>query len=254
LVGAASICFPEVDEDDSELNTKITHDSFVPTILLRLLKMDCEDDGWQGCKAILLGGAAIPRTLIEKAKELNLPIHTTYGLTELCSQVATDGKVLPYRELMIAGDGEILVKGKTLFKGYLREGKIELPVDANGYFATGDIGRFDADGNLQITGRKDLMFISGGENIYPEQIEWALYKIDNIDQAVVVPIDDPEFGQRPVAFIRTCDRTQFDSEHLKALLREKLESFKIPVKFYPMPDAESKKLKPNRQNLLDQLT
>jgi len=91
------------------------------------------------------------------------------------------------------------------------------------------------------------MFISGGENIYPEQIERVLYNIDNVEQAIVVPIDDDEFGQLPVAFIQTCDGTQFDSEHLKAALREKLEPFKIPVKFLPMIPSET--IKPNRKLL-----
>ena len=241
IVGGASICFAGV-----ELPSEVTHVSVVPTQLRRLIDGGCAGK-LQELKAILLGGAAIPRTLLKKCRELELPVHTTYGSTELCSQVVTDGKVLQYRELKIADDGEILVKGKTLFKGYVRGDGVELPVDANGYFATGDIGRFDKDGNLQITGRKDLMFISGGENIYPEQIERVLCDIENIAQAVVVPIDDDEFGQRPVAFIQTCDRTQFDSEKLKASLRKKLESFKIPVKFFPMIPSET--IKPNRRLL-----
>ena len=258
LVSAASIYLTDDPLQKAISQNNITHISLVPTQLQRLMKnlsfprrreSTSPDllDSLAKLKAILLGGGAIPQSLLKVCKDLNLPVHTTYGLTELASQVVTDSKVLPYRELMIAGDGEILVKGKTLFKGYLREGKIELPVDANGYFATGDIGLLDADGNLQITGRKDLMFISGGENIYPEQIERVMCDIENIVQAVVVPIDDAEFGQRPVAFIQTCDRTQFDSEHLKELLCEKLESFKIPVKFYPM--VPSKTIKPNRKLL-----
>ena len=243
LVGGASICFA-----DDELPPEATHISVVPTQLRRLI------DGGRAerlrqLKAILLGGAAIPRSLLDRCRELELPVHTTYGSTELCSQVVTDGKVLPYREVAIAGDGEIMVKGKTLFKGYVRSGDVELPTDAEGYFATGDIGRFDEQGDLQITGRKDLMFISGGENIYPEEIERVLCDIENIAQAVVVPVGDNEFGNRPAAFIETIDGVDFDSEKIRATLREKFEGFKVPVKFYPMPESESDKLKPNRQEL-----
>lgn len=246
IVGNASIYFSDQPLDKAITQNEITHISLVPTQLQRLINAG-ESENLQRLKSILLGGTAIPHSLIEKAKELNLPLHTTYGSTELASQIATDSKVLPHRELTIAAGGEILVKGRTLFKGYVND--VAAAIDENGYFATGDIGRFDENGNLQITGRKDLMFISGGENIYPEQIERALCDIDNIEQAAVVPIDDPEFGQRPVAFIQTCDKTEPDCEKIKAFLREKLESFKFPVKFYQMPDWESKSLKPNRQKL-----
>ena len=251
LVGGASVCFSGVPLDQAIIQNDITHVSMVPTQLQRLI-----DAGRSEClqclKAILLGGAAIPQSLIAKAKELKLPVHTTYGLTELASQIVTDTKVLPYRELMIAGDGEILVKGKTLFIGYVKDESIELPLNEKGYFATGDIGRFDEDGNFQVTGRKDLMFISGGENIYPEQIERLLCDIENIAQAVVVPVDDAEFGKRSAAFIQTVDGGLLEIEKIKTLLAEKLESFKVPVKFYPMPDSESKGLKPNRQKLQGQ--
>lgn len=246
IVGNASIYFSDQPLDKAITQNDITHISLVPTQLQCLINAG-ESENLQRLKSILLGGTAIPRSLIEKAKELNLPVHTTYGSTELASQIATDSKVLPHRELTIAVDGEILVKGRTLFKGYVND--VAATVDENGYFATGDIGCFDENGNLQITGRKDLMFISGGENIYPEQIERVLCDIDNIEQAVVVPIEDPEFGHRPVAFIQTINGGNFDTEKIKATLAEKLESFKMPVKFYQMPDLESDGLKPNRQKL-----
>jgi O-succinylbenzoic acid--CoA ligase len=252
LVGTASIYFSAQPLKKAVTQNDITHVSTVPTQLQRLIDTG-QSENLQRLKVILLGGAAIPRSLLKACNELNLPVHTTYGLTELASQVVTDSKVLPYRELAFAADGEMLVKGKTLFKGYVDRGGVNLPVDEDGYFATGDLGQFDEDGNLQITGRKDLMFISGGENIYPEQIERVLGDIENITQAIVVPVDDTEFGQRPVAFIQTADGGTFDTEKIKAVLAEKLESFKLPVKFYTMPDSESKKLKPNRKNLLDRL-
>ena len=242
IVGGASICFA-----DDELPPEVTHISVVPTQLRRLIN-DSRKENLRKLKAILLGGSAIPRSLLNRCTELELPVHTTYGSTELASQIVTDGKLLPYRELTIATDGEVLVRGRTLFKGYVKGAGVELPIDAGGNFATGDIGRFDEDGNLQITGRKDLMFISGGENIYPEQIERALCDVENIAQAVVVPINDDEFGNRPVAYIQTIDGQTFDSEKILAALREKLEAFKLPVKFYAMPGSEG--LKPDRQKLI----
>src|SRR5690606_36013663 len=107
---------------------QITHLSVVPTQLQRLL--DAPPNLLASLKAILVGGSALPTSLLDAARERKLPIHTTYGLTEMASQVTTtppeasfaqlksSGKLLPYRELTIAADGEILVRGKTLFAGY----------------------------------------------------------------------------------------------------------------------------------------
>ena len=244
FVGGASIYFIEMDDDFLE-EEMVTHVSMVPTMLIRLFQKVCGEEP-RDKKSILLGGGPIPVWLIEESRQLGLPVHTTYGSTELCSQIATDGKVLRYREVKLADDGEILVKGRTLFKGYLTADGLVLPLDEDGYFATGDLGEFDENGLLQITGRKDLMFISGGENIYPEQIERVLTSIDNIAQAVVVPVDDDEFGQRPVAFLQTIDGKEFDVEYIRVELRRKIESFKIPIAFYTMTETQATRPKPNR--------
>ena len=244
LVGGASIYFIEMDDDFLE-EEMVTHVSMVPTMLIRLFQKGCREE-LRDIKSILLGGGPIPVWLIEKSRQLGLPVHTTYGSTELCSQIATDGRVLRYRDVKIADDGEILVKGKTLFKGYLTGDGLVLPLDKDGFFATGDLGRFDEGGHLQIIGRKDFMFISGGENIYPEQIERALTLIDNIAQAVVVPVDDAEFGQRPVAFLQTIDGKEFDVEEIRTQLRRMIESFKIPITFYTMSEIQARRPKPNR--------
>jgi O-succinylbenzoic acid--CoA ligase len=248
LAGAASIYFTDDPLQKAIMRSEITHISVVPTQFQRMINAG-QSESFQNFKAILLGGAAIAQSLLKASKKLNLPVHTTYGLTELASQVVTDSKVLPYRELKTAADGEILVKGRTLFKGYASGGGLDLPVDKDGYFATGDIGCFDDNGNLQITGRKDLMFISGGENVYPEEIERLLCGIENIEQAVVVPVDDPEFGKRPAAFIQIASGGAYDIEKIKNQFAEKIESFKVPVAFYTMPEGQLKALKPGRGGL-----
>lgn len=182
----------------------------------------------------------------------------TYGLTEMGSQVATTQKnqtkprVLKYRSLKISNDGEILVRGQTLFKGYFIKAKIVRALDKNGWFHTGDLGSYSKKEGLKVLGRKDNMFISGGENIYPEEIERALLNTGLVKQAVVIPVKDAEFGFRPVAFIsyRHCEegvkRLTRQSQLQKALANV-LPSFKIPDKFYKLPDQKS--LKPNRQGL-----
>ncbi len=197
-------------------------------------------------KCILLGGAAIPQTLIDTSVKLGLPIYLSYGLTEMSSQVAT-GKVtgtnracvqvLPYRQLSISSEGEILVKGEVLFKGYVAGTKFHLPLISsvnNLWFPTGDMGQMDKEGCLCVTGRRDNMFISGGENIYPEEIEKVLLGIKGICQAIVVPKEDKEFGQRPVAFVKF-EGEPLGEVHIIRCLQADLPRFKIPVAFFPWP-------------------
>jgi o-succinylbenzoate---CoA ligase len=171
----------------------------------------------------------------------------------MASQVATGKagecvKVLPRRELMISAEGEILVKGETLFKGYIQPGRLHLPLDAQGWFKTGDLGKLEND-CLTVKGRRDNMFISGGENIQPEEIEKVILSLKGVAQATVVPQDDAEFGQRPVAFIKFAE-SPLTSDALARHCAQFLPKFKIPIAFYPWPaDLMDKGVKISRQDL-----
>jgi O-succinylbenzoic acid--CoA ligase len=149
---------------------------------------------------------------------------------------------LPEREVSISQGGEILVRGATLFAGYVEDGTPDRPVDSDGWFHTGDLGELDENGFLRVLGRKDNMFVSGGENIQPEEIEEALSALSGVEAAVVVPVDDPEFGQRPVAFVRMEGEKTVD---LAPGLEKILPRFKIPVAFYAWPE-EGGGMKVNR--------
>ena len=169
----------------------------------------------------MVGGAHIPKPLIEKSTKLGLNIKITYGSTEMASQVATglidSYKILPYRELRISKEGEIEVRGKTRFIGYYEKEKLLKPFDKSGWFKTGDLGYWSETvpiikkTNLyqkkfiKILGRIDGMFISGGENILPEEIENILYLSKMVELAKVVSVKDIEFGNRPVVFIKYID-------------------------------------------------
>ena len=194
----------------------------------------------------MLGGSAIPPVLINRALELSLPIYISYGSTEMSSQITTTpatvppthrysaGCPLPYRQITIAENGEILVKGETLFKGYWQNGTVTRPKIGDGWFPTGDLGRLENGQWLYVLGRRDNMFISGGENIHPETIESALIQLPNIRQAMVVPYPDREFGQVPVAFL---DAHPFPiAENLKAALRQRLAGYQIPKHFLQWPN------------------
>ena len=217
-------------------------------------------DALAGMKAILLGGSAIPPGLVADAHARGLPISTSYGLSEMASTVTatppgasldalgTSGVVLPHREVKLADDGEILVRGATLFAGYAEGEAVERP-DADGWFPTGDLGAWaEVDGAqmLRIVGRKDNLFISGGENVQPEEVEAALGRLAGVRQAVVVPVTDAEFGQRPVAFV---DADAWEPEAWRVALGATLARFKIPTAFHPWPDDAQAGMKVSRAAL-----
>jgi O-succinylbenzoic acid--CoA ligase len=202
----------------------------------------------------------VPAVLIDRALESGLPIHTSYGLTEMGSQVCTtgiadpaaklftSGRILPHRELKINPDGEILVRGATRFCGYDLGGTLVEPFDREGWFATGDLGEMDSEGYLSVRGRKDNLFVSGGENILPEEIETALCRLPDVREVVAVAIEDDEFGSRPVAFVRSNEGVPFDESRFVRFLERFLPRFKIPDEFFPWPDdAPVDSSKPDRK-------
>jgi O-succinylbenzoic acid--CoA ligase len=256
LLARATVALPEPGAPPGEAIGGATHVSLVSTQLLRLLREDFDPGE---LKAILLGGGPIPPSLIDQAFARALPIHTSYGLTEMASQVTatppgasreelhTSGRPLPHREISISRDGEILVRGETLFSGYVNLDVIDRPLDAAGWFHTGDLGEMDAGGYLRVRGRKDNLFISGGENVQPEEVEQALCRLEGVEDAVVVPVPDAEFGFRPVAFVRTSGGVA-EPRLLSRELERTLPRFKIPVAFYGWLEG-SEGMKPDRASL-----
>lgn len=261
-VAGATIQLPESDAGSSTRRAyqEATHLSLVPTQLYRLLT---QEDGPEldHAAAILLGGSAAPAPLIDAAVRRKLPIHLSYGLTEMASQVTTTppaadfemlrsaGRLLPHRELMIAADGEILVRGQTLFSGYVRAGGIDRAMDEDGWFHTRDRGKWDERQCLHVTGRLDNQFISGGENIQPEEIERALLQLEGVLEAIVVPESDAEYGSRPVAFVRST-YGEIDAEWIRSALRDHLPGYMVPTRVHAWPEEEgSRLLKPSRRAL-----
>ena len=257
LAGAAvAVPEPKAPLGDALRRYGITHSSMVATQLWRLLR----DEGAavDSLKAVLLGGSAIPSALLDAAVGRALPVHTTYGLTEMASQVtttppgasrallATSGRLLPHRALRLTETGEICVRGATCFEGYVEDGTVTTPFDEEGWFHTGDLGTLDDDGYLRVIGRLDHRFISGGENVHPETIERALVHLPGIERAVVVPVPDAEFGHRPVAFVQQAAAGSIALADLGDRLRATLPGFMIPVAFYPWPDEADAGLKVDR--------
>ncbi len=244
--------------------TQATHLSLVPTQLKRLLDQTPPAAALSSLKGVLLGGAPLEETLIDRALAADLPLTCSYGMTEtsaqLCAtppgasraQLLSSGKPLAPETLRIAADGGVEVGGPTLFMGYVAEKDLELPLTADGWFRTGDLGRLDAEGFLHIQGRADAMFISGGENIHPEEIEQALLRLPTISRAMVVPAPHADFGVVPIAFVETEDQEAIDETLLRTILRQQLPPYKIPKRIFPWPEIEQESAaKANRQQFIN---
>ncbi len=250
LAGAA-VAFPRPQEPVHAAIARygVTHVSLVATQFYRLLGQPEAVASLRRLKAILLGGSAVPRPLIDQARELGLPVRLSYGLTEMASQVTataaddsceemfSSGRPLRPDTVRIGAEGEIEVRGPALFAGYVRDGALHRPLTPDGWFRTGDTGRVDDAGCLHVTGRRDNMFVSGGENIQPEEIEQCLCNVDGIEQALVVPVDDPEFGFVAVAFVKSSNSAAFSPRRLREALAADLPRYKLPKLFLAWPEA-----------------
>jgi len=201
----------------SEELENATHISMVPTQLYRLLK---ENKSLPHCKCLLLGGAPLSEKLYRSATEKKFPVLRSYGMTETASMIICEDTVLPNVEIKFTPSKEILLRCPTLFSHYF--GKAE----REDWFATRDLGKINSKGQIEILGRKDRQFISGGENILPEEIEKALLTLDSVIGARITPKPDLELGMKCHAKIYT--EHPIHEETLKAKLKELLAPHKIP--------------------------
>ncbi|HHT8271762.1 o-succinylbenzoate--CoA ligase [Citrobacter braakii] len=229
-----------------------THASLVPTQLWRLLVNKTAVT----LKAVLLGGAAIPVELTEQAREQRIRCWCGYGLTEFASTVcakeadglADVGSPLAGREVRIV-DGEVWLRAASMAQGYWRNGQLIPLVNAEGWFATRDRGLLK-DGKLTLVGRMDNLFFSGGEGIQPEEVERVIAAHPHVLQAFIVPIEDNEFGHRPVAVVEY--DTNAGDTNLAEWVKDKLARFQQPVCWLTLPpELKSGGIKISRRALSD---
>ncbi|KAB0304216.1 o-succinylbenzoate--CoA ligase [Vibrio fortis] len=226
-----------------------THASLVATQLRRLLDSECP----LSLNHVLLGGSHIPNQLAQEANQRGIKTWLGYGMTEAASTVTakpvdgsnTTGFVLPQRRVKV-DDGRIYIAGETLASGYYYQGNLTPLIDDTGWFDSKDLGQW-VDDQLLIIGRADNQFISGGENIHCEEIEQALSKLSGINQAIVVPVEDREFGFRPVAIIDCVELPTKDWFCEKLVGR--LEKFKLPIEYHRMPVLAQQGIKVSRADL-----
>ncbi len=257
LLAGAAIAIPKrsgVSLSDLQ-GAPITHVSLVATQLRRLLQEPEFNAASLPLTTLMLGGGPIPTDLIRQAKQRGFRLLQSYGLTETAAAILLaeleDDAGLQYSEpaSFKLVEHEILLRGEQIAQYYqLSDGLAPLR-DGDGWFASGDLG-FVEQHKLYIVGRKDNLFISGGENIQPELIERTLCLHPDIELAMVVPVAHPEFGLRPLAFVQPTAGAKPSGSQLAYWLRDHLPGYMCPVEYVHWPSTVAPDQKPVRREFI----
>src|SRR5579875_3255350 len=210
---------------------RVTLVSLVPTMLGRLLDAGLREP--PALRRVLLGGGPIPPPLLARARDAGVAVSPSFGMTETCSQIATDGVPLLGAELALSDAGELLVRGPSVAHG---------AIAGDGWLHTGDLARFDDAGRLEIVGRTADTIVSGGENVAPTEVEAVLLEHEAVSDAAVLGRPDPEWGEAVTALIVPrlgvmglhADGAAVDAamaEDLRRFCGARLAGFKVPKRF-----------------------
>ncbi|MFN3336348.1 MAG: o-succinylbenzoate--CoA ligase, partial [Thermomicrobium sp.] len=228
----------------------VTLVSLVGTMLWRMLEERGERHYPVHLRAVLLGGGPAPRPLLERCAAVGLPVLQTYGLTETASQLATlvpedalrklgsAGKPLypnalrivrPDGSLAEPGEpGEIEVRGPVVTPGYWQRPDLTARAFCDGWFRTGDIGYLDQEGYLYVLDRRADLIVTGGENVFPAEVEAVLLGHPAVAEAAVIGIPDVEWGQRVVALVVLRRGMTATANELITWCRTRLAGYKVP--------------------------
>jgi O-succinylbenzoic acid--CoA ligase len=246
-------------------NRGVTLASFVPTMLQRVL--DHRPRISPGSlRAVLLGGGPASSALVERALLAGFPVLQTYGMTEACSQLTTMPPGQELEKLGSAGTplfraridiraedgasldagevGDIWAAGPMVMDGYLARPDANAEVFVDGWLKTGDFGRFDDDGFLWVEARRDDLIISGGENVYPREVEDVLVSHPLVRDVAVVGLEDDEWGQ--IVGAAVVSEEPVEVSMLETFCRDHLAGFKTPRRWvfldeFPRTAAGKKK-------------
>jgi o-succinylbenzoate---CoA ligase len=255
VIGAIPVVLHEQFDPDRALaatDDGVTLLAVVPTMLQRMLDARGDAPWSPSLRSVLLGGSAAPPRHVEECVRRGIPVAPTYGLTEATSQVTTllpnltprkqssAGLPLPLTEIRIVTEsgvappgetGEIEVRGPTIFAGYVGEETAPSHGMAGGWFRTGDAGYLDSDGYLYVVDRRDDLIISGGENVYPAEIERVLREHPSVLDAGVIGVPDETWGSRPLAAVIWAGEPDRARLALLDHLQQQLPGYKIPDRF-----------------------
>jgi o-succinylbenzoate---CoA ligase len=250
---------------------RVTIISVVTVMLQHMLAAQSEAPFPSWLRCVLLGGGPAPQPLLEQCAARGVPVVQTYGMTETASQAVTLSPADALRKLGSAGRpllpvevrivtengggaatdvvGEICLRGPNVTIGYHNRPDATAEALRDGWLHTGDLGYLDAEGYLYVVDRRTDLIISGGENIYPAEVEAALLAHPAVAEAGVVGAPDAQWGRVPVAFVvLRPDATPPGADELIACVRERLAAYKAPRRIIVMnelPRTASGKLRRN---------
>ncbi len=258
--GGCMVLLPSFDLEnviDTIERHKVTKFFAVPTIYIRLLNVKGLKKKLGSLRYAFSAAASMAAELVKEWKNrMDLNIHESYGMTESASMVTynhyyrhvigsvgtpvtnievqirdLEGNVLGAKE-----EGEICIRGRNIMKGYLNQPDETRAVFWDEWFRSGDIGVMDDNSYLYIVDRLKDMIITGGENVYPREVEEILYTRPEVEECAVIGLPDKEFGERVTAFIILKEGQQLDPTQLKSYLKTKLSPFKVPKEFIAVDD------------------
>ncbi|MGW8815875.1 FadD3 family acyl-CoA ligase [Gordonia terrae] len=202
------------------------------------------DHDLSSLRIVITGAAIVPVVLVERLQQdLGVDtVITAYGLTEASGFVSTCtpddddttvattcGRAFPGMEIRLSDDGEVLARGDMVMVGYLDDpDATAATIDADGWLHTGDIGTIDERGNLKITDRLKDMYICGGFNVYPAEIEQTLARIDGVTESAVVGVPDDRLGEVGRAYLTVRADADLDEDRVIAYAKQHLANFKVP--------------------------
>lgn len=231
---------------------RITKLFAVPTVYVRLLAVNSLKERLGNVRYCFSAAASMAAEIVRQWQErTGLAIYEAYGMTESASMVTYNhyyrhviGSVgtpvgtvevqirdMEGNVLMPGRTGEICIRGRNIMKGYLNRPRETRSVFRDDWFRSGDMGRMDDNGYLYIVDRLKDMIITGGENVYPREVEELLYTCHWIQECAVIGLPDPEWGERITAFIIPVPGSTVDIAGLKTCLKSNLSSFKVPKEF-----------------------
>ncbi|MBO8156709.1 MAG: o-succinylbenzoate--CoA ligase [Bacillaceae bacterium] len=252
--------------NDEIMENGVSIVSVVSVMLEEMIRTMGDDQYPETFRCMLLGGGPAPLPLLKACKDKNIPVIQTYGMTETSSQISTlshedairklgsAGKPLFPAQLNIVKDnqlarpgeiGEIYVKGPMVTSGYYKRKDANARSFKNGWLKTGDLGYIDEEGYLYVVDRRKDLIISGGENVYPAEIESVLKEINGIYDAGVAGKKDEKWGEIPVAFIVKDESSEVTKESVIDYCKTKLAKYKVPKDVFfvhELPRNASKKL------------
>jgi len=202
--------------------SRVTLMSLVPTMLRRMFDDPKTSTMPPFVRVVFMGGAAASPSLVEESARRGVPLLTTYGLTEACSQVATQtygtvpgaaqgcGKPVLGMSVRIADDRRIEIRGDAMMSGYFPRGVHAEPLLADGWFRTEDFGHIDDEGRLHVEGRTRELIVTGAENVYPLEIEHVLHAVPGVRGVCVFGIPDETWGELVCAAVVADDPSVVD--------------------------------------------